>query len=152
LFRIDVGSEMYGLNTTCYIRIPFNIPAGELGDSSRLVLKVRYDDGFIAYLNGTEVARKNFAGQPAWNSAADAQNSDSAAVSFEEFDITAHLGRLRQGPNLLAVQALNTGTGSTIFSWASIASSDRPPAASPAACHDSRTVLPADCLIARALA
>ena len=30
--------------------------------------QMQYDDGFIAYLNGTEVARRNFVGDPAWNS------------------------------------------------------------------------------------
>lgn len=112
-FQIDVQSQMYSRNATCYIRIPFNISAKDLGGLSSLVLNVRYDDGFVAYLNGTEVTRKNFTGDPKWNSAAGTQNPDTAAVNFEEFDITAQIGKLRQGGNILAIQAMNNTTTSS---------------------------------------
>jgi hypothetical protein len=112
-FKIDVGSQMYNKNATCYIRIPFNISAADLAGLSNLALKVRCDDGFVAYLNGTEVTRKNFTGQPMWNSAATAQNSDSDAVNFEEFNITAQLTALREGGNILAIQAMNNTTTSS---------------------------------------
>ncbi|MBN2132607.1 MAG: lamin tail domain-containing protein [Sedimentisphaerales bacterium] len=114
-FDIDVESRMYGTNTTCYIRTPFNLLAEEVDDVSRLALRIRYDDGFVAYLNGTEVARKNFVGAPAWDSPAAAQNSDAAAVSFEELNITAHAGRLQRGRNILAIQGLNLSTSSSDF-------------------------------------
>lgn len=114
-FDIDVENHMYGQTTTCYIRIPFNLSAEELDGASRLALKIRYDDGFVAYLNGTEVARKNFVGAPAWNSAAAAQNSDAAAVSFEEVNITPHVGRLQRGRNILAIHGLNISTSSSDF-------------------------------------
>jgi hypothetical protein len=114
-FHIDVQSQMYGRNATCYIRIPFQVSAGDLADLARLVLKVRYDDGFVAWLNGTEVTRKNFSGTPTWNSAASALNDDSAAVNFEEFDITAQAGNLRAGANILAIQAMNNSTTSSDF-------------------------------------
>jgi hypothetical protein len=114
-FNIDVQNQMYGRNTTCYIRIPFNVPAETIGGLSSLVLKVRYDDGFVAYLNGTEVARKNFAGEPTWNSPANTTNSDTDAINFEEFDITAQIGTLRQDGNVLAIQAMNNTTTSSDF-------------------------------------
>jgi len=114
-FDIDVENHMYVGNTTCYIRIPFNLSAEELDETSRLALKIRYDDGFVAYLNGTEVARKNFVGQPAWDSAAAAQNSDGAAVSFEELNLTGHVGRLRRGRNILAIHGMNISTSSSDF-------------------------------------
>ena len=38
---------------------------------SGLTLKVRYDDGFVAYLNGAEIASEELSvGEPAWNSVA----------------------------------------------------------------------------------
>ncbi|MDI6451203.1 lamin tail domain-containing protein [Anaerobaca lacustris] len=106
-FDIDVGQQMYGRTTTCYIRIPFDVSQETLANLSNLALRVRYDDGFIAYLNGVEIARRNFEGNPIWTSAANAQNSDLNAVEFEPIDVSAHLSALRVGPNLLAVQAMN---------------------------------------------
>jgi hypothetical protein len=126
-FKIDVQSQMYGKTTTCYIRIPFNVSATDFADLFNLVLKVRCDDGFVAYLNGTEVARKNFTGEPAWNSAASALNSDTDAVNFESFDITTFLGTLQQDGNILAVQAMNnTTTSSDLLLAVELASSKAP--------------------------
>jgi hypothetical protein len=102
----DVQAKMYGTTKrdTCYIRIPFTTNNTEF---TRMTLKVRYDDGFIAYLNGTEVARRNFSGTPAWNSSATGANPDSAAVIFEDIDISSYRKALRQGNNILAIHGLN---------------------------------------------
>ncbi|UCG46302.1 MAG: lamin tail domain-containing protein [Phycisphaerales bacterium] len=111
-FNIDVQSEMHNINTTCYIRIPFMLDGGEFNN---MILKVRYDDGFIAYLNGARVASRNFSGEPEWNSTASAGHSDSAAVNFETIDISDYTGALWEGQNLLAIHGLNISTGSTDF-------------------------------------
>jgi hypothetical protein len=111
---LDVETQMYNRNAGCYIRIPFVVDS-EPGRFSRLVLSVRYDDGFIAYLNGAEVARRNFTGTPRWNSAAGQTHDDSAAVVFEDVDISEHIGDLRQGANILAIHGLNTPVGSSDF-------------------------------------
>jgi len=115
LFKIDVRSRMDGKNTTCYIRIPFNVTAETLAGLTSLTLKVRYDDGFIAYLNGAEIQRALFTGTPAWNSAASADHPDAQAVNWETFDVSARLGSLRAGANLLAIQALNGDAPSSDF-------------------------------------
>jgi len=109
-FNIDVGQEMYNINGGCYIRIPFTVSEAEY---SNLMLKVRYDDGFVAYLNGAEVARRNFTGEPQWNSVASTQNDDQAAVVQATIDISEYAGLLGQGGNLLAIHALNNPTGSS---------------------------------------
>jgi hypothetical protein len=103
---------MYGTNTTCYIRIPFAFNSN-LSNFDFMTLKMRYDDGFVAYLNGTEVARRGFAGESAWNSYADTGRSDSEAVNFEYIDISLFLSTLRLGNNILAIQGLNTSTTSS---------------------------------------
>jgi hypothetical protein len=54
LFTIDVQSQMYG-KVSSHIRSLLS--ALGLQGLTSLVLKVRYDDGFVAYLNGTEVQR-----------------------------------------------------------------------------------------------
>ncbi len=111
-FDIDVQSEMSGQNTSCFIRIPFTAEAAVF---SNMMLRIRYDDGFIAYLNGTEVARRNFTGQPAWNSTASASNGDDAAIALQSIDVSQYAHLLRQGSNLLAIHGLNVSTDSSDF-------------------------------------
>jgi hypothetical protein len=76
-------------------------------------LKVRYDDGFVAFLNGIEVTRRNFDETPAWDSHASASHPDSLAVDFEEVDISEYIGDLVLGDNLLAIHGLNTSRTSS---------------------------------------
>jgi hypothetical protein len=112
LITLDLEEQMYAKNATCYIRIPFTFN-GSPDDLASMTLKVRYDDAFIAYLNGAEVARRNFTGTPAWNSRASVSHSDPAAAQFEDIDISTFLGTLQQGSNLLAIHGLNTSTTGT---------------------------------------
>ena len=111
---LDLNELMYGLNGSCYIRIPFQF-AGDRDALEIMTLRMQYDDGFVAYLNGTEVARRNVAGDPAWNSVASAGHDDAASVLFETIDLSEHISRLRIGSNLLAIQGLNSGTTSSDF-------------------------------------
>jgi hypothetical protein len=106
---------MYLKNATCYIRIPFILSADIVDSLGSCTLRIRYDDGFIAYLNGSEVTRKNFTGSPLWNSGATSQNTDAAAVNFEDFDISQYISQLREGENILAIQGLNYTTTSPDF-------------------------------------
>ena len=107
LISLDVGGRMARKNATCYIRIPFTFD-GSPGNFDFMTLKVRYDDGFIAYINGVEVARRNFTGTPEWNSSADGSHSDSDAVNFESINISAYLDALGPDNNILAIQGLNS--------------------------------------------
>jgi len=112
LIATDVQTDMYNKNRTCYIRIPFTV--GTL-DLLTLRLKVRYDDGFVAYINGSKVASGNFTGTPQWDSGADSDRADSAAREFVSIDISEHIDKLRAGNNILAVQGLNYTKGSSDF-------------------------------------
>ncbi len=111
-FTFDVANEMYGGQNSCYVRIPFTVEPSEL---TTLILAVRYDDAFVAYLNGQEIARANVNGDVQWNSQADTQHSDSEAVQWQEFDVSDFLGKLSEGQNLLALQGLNLNSGSSDF-------------------------------------
>jgi hypothetical protein len=111
---LDLEGRMYGTNTTCYVRIHFAFD-NELDNIDSMILRARYDDGFIAYLNGTEVARENFIGTPAWNSSAISNHSDSEAVNFERVDISAFINNLQQGNNILAIHAMNSSVTSSDF-------------------------------------
>jgi len=109
---IDVESEMSEGYTGCYIRIPFTIDSGDLDELASLTLKVMYDDGFVAYINGTEVKRDNFTGTPQWNSAADNYLETS---SFTSYDISSYISELDAGDNILAIHGMNNSTTSSDF-------------------------------------
>ncbi|MBN2137778.1 MAG: lamin tail domain-containing protein, partial [Sedimentisphaerales bacterium] len=117
LITLDVEAQMDGVNETCYIRIPFTVDGEDLAEFTDLTLKIRYDDGFVAYINGTllETATRNFSGTPAWDSGADDSHDDPEAVNFEVIDISEYLGALRAGENVLAIQGLNYGLTSSDF-------------------------------------
>jgi len=102
----DIDSQMYGRNASCFIRIPFSL-SNSLDEFDILTLKIRYDDGFAAYLNGTEIARRNVGSTLTWSSAANAEHPDFEAVQFESIDISASLNLLKAGSNMLAIQGLN---------------------------------------------
>ncbi|MFH1717995.1 MAG: lamin tail domain-containing protein, partial [Planctomycetota bacterium] len=114
LISLNVELQMYTNNVTCYIRIPF-VPNISPGDLDFMTLKIRYDDGFIAYLNGAEIARRNFSGTPAWNSNADSSRPDSEAAQLEIIDVTAALSALQRGGNVLAIQGMNSSAADPDF-------------------------------------
>jgi hypothetical protein len=117
LITLDTEAQMYGSgkNNSCYVRIPFTVSADTLADISVLVLEARYDDGFVAYLNGEEVARANFTGTPLWNSHADSAG-EAAGDDFDAYiDISQYKADLKAGANILAVHAMNSGTSSSDF-------------------------------------
>ncbi len=99
---------------TCYVRVPFPF-SGDPGDVDALTLSVQYDDGFLAYLNGTLIASDNAPASPAWDSTAASDHSDSEAVTFVPFDVTAYADLLVTGENLLAVHAMDGPDTSSDF-------------------------------------
>ena len=101
----DVSALMNG-GTTIYSRKEFTVEPGV--DYDALTLRTQYDDGFVAYLNGTEVARANAPDPVQWDSAAVTDRDDSLSRQFEAFDLSAHIGLLVDGTNVLAVHALES--------------------------------------------
>jgi hypothetical protein len=113
-FTVDLFDRMFFMNASCLIRIPFELTQNA-AHWAALTLRVRFDDGFVAYLNGREVARAQAPDQLQWNSGATGPHHDSEAVEFTDFNISAHINVLRTGQNILAVQALNNQDSSTDF-------------------------------------
>ena len=113
LINTDILELAHQINPTCYLRIEFDVenPQG----LAFLTLRMKYDDGFIAYLNGERVAASNDRPDPQWNSRSLGTNSDSRAVVFENFDISESTDLLRVGRNVLAIHGLNTSDGSSDF-------------------------------------
>jgi hypothetical protein len=107
----DLLGLMWGMNAGCLIRIPFEV---ERPDAlAQLDLYMRYDDGFVAYLNGVEVASIGAPDPMYWNSPA--VYAHEALEQPESFNISAHLDLLRSGANVLAVHGLNSSATSTDF-------------------------------------
>lgn len=129
--NIDVEDLMYGGNTSCLIRIPFELSTDNLSQITSLILKLRYEDGFVAWLNGIEVARGNIDGEPLWNSASDYQRNDNDAVYLEPFDISEYIDLLDTGQNILAIHGLNLSTGSSDFLISAMLTADDNAAGNP---------------------
>jgi hypothetical protein len=113
LIASDLEAEMFGVRASAYVRASFAL--AEVPALSVFKLRVLYDAGFVAYLNGAEIARRNAPLAPAWNSAATTERRDEDAVAFEEIPITQHLGALRAGANVLAVHGLNSSASDPDF-------------------------------------
>jgi hypothetical protein len=109
----DVQTSMTNQNATAYLRLPFVVT--NTATFHTLTLLMKYDDGFVAYLNGTEVARRNAPAAPAWNSAATASRPNNLAVLNESIDLTPWLGQLVTGTNVLAIQGLNDSAAGDDF-------------------------------------
>jgi len=109
----DLRSIMYGINSSLYLRIPFVV--ADPASIYQLTLRMKYDDGFVAYLNGQEVARKNALDSPSWNSSATGRHLDSQALQFEDIDVTASRFLLAAGSNVLAIHGLNISATNTDF-------------------------------------
>jgi predicted outer membrane repeat protein len=102
-----------------YARRLFYLPQPAIVTS--LVLTMDYDDAFVAYLNGVEVARNNIAGSPpAHNTLAESQHEASGGNINpnppEKYDISAVINHLAAGMNVLAVQGHNVSLTSSDFS------------------------------------
>jgi hypothetical protein len=104
-----VLNDMENGYLTVFMRRTFTV--ADLSSLNDLVIDVTYDDGFTAFLNGTQVAARNVGGT-AFNVAAD----DAIEPTRESIDISAFKDRLVQGTNVLAVQVHNSGLGSSDLS------------------------------------
>ncbi len=104
---LDLLDEMSDINGSFYARIQFVLD-DDYAPFDFVQLNMRYDDGFIAYLNGTEVARANAPANVTWDATAAVSHRDSDAVEFEVFDVTTvAASRLKPGTNVLAIHGLN---------------------------------------------
>jgi hypothetical protein len=97
--------------TGVYVRYEFDLTS--LANISSLELGVRYDDGFVAYLNGNVIAEVNVPDTVFWNSFAAGNHPDEDAVNFETFDVSTGANNLQLGPNVLAIHGLNVSDTSS---------------------------------------
>ncbi|MBN2594355.1 MAG: chitobiase/beta-hexosaminidase C-terminal domain-containing protein, partial [Sedimentisphaerales bacterium] len=101
----NVEQQMKNVNASLWTRIEFE--GDQTAFFNSLALRMKYEDAFVAYLNGIEIARGNFTGTPAWNSAADGDRPNELSSEFEQIDISNMTGDLRDGKNVLAIHGMN---------------------------------------------
>ncbi len=113
LIETDVQALMWNQLTSIYIRIPFTVT--DPSTISGLNLKMKWDDGFVVYLNGDPlpVAEENAPSpdQLGYQSNATASHSDSQALVYDDYALSTSL--LTVGPNVLCIHGLNASTGSS---------------------------------------
>ena len=111
----NIASTMQNLHSSCYVRLPFTATGPSTFTS--LSLKMRYNDGYIAYLNTATnvIARRNAPASPVFNSAATGVRSSSDSLVAEPVNVTAFLPQILNGSNVLAIQGLNTTAADSSF-------------------------------------
>jgi CotH kinase protein/Lamin Tail Domain/Chitobiase/beta-hexosaminidase C-terminal domain/PA14 domain len=112
LVGTDLTTAMTG-SADAFIRIPFSSP--NLSTATTASLVMRYNDGFVAWLNGNSVAAANAPAGVAWDSLATAVQTNEQTLSRRGFNITSGLPFLTTDPNLLAIQGLNSSTTDPSF-------------------------------------
>ena len=108
-------TDMQNGYSSLFFRTKFTVvnPA----DIEQLVLHAQCDDGFIAWINGHEVARYNVAeGEQPYNALASAGASPDPAV-FNDYLLANPKTAVSAGENVLAVQVFNIALTSSDIVW-----------------------------------
>ena len=116
----DDATEIARPVISVFVRFTFSVD--QAADVLRALLHVDYDDAFVAYLNGVEVARSPGFGTPGVRPAFDfSPPTDHEAVLYEgqppeAFEVEDAAALLVDGENVLAVEVHNISTGSSDLS------------------------------------
>ena len=116
----DDGTVIPNGSVSVYMRKSFNIT--DINALSKIIFHMDYDDGFIAYLNGFEIARNNLGtiGQPAAfnlfaSASHEAQLYQNGLPDEFIFNPAQFVSFLVQGANVLSVEVHNqTANGSDL--------------------------------------
>ena len=105
-FETELPEGTHGV----YARTEFHLNRADA--VSELQLRLKYDNGFVAYLNGVKVAEENAPENAGWFSTAlTTERRDSDSLEVVEFDLTDHRSALVDGMNVLALHGLNHASG-----------------------------------------
>ncbi len=101
---LDV-STMRNSTESVYIRVPFNV--SNISEFEEVILRLKYEDGFTAFINGKKISSDNAPRTLNWKSGAPQNRPDSIATTPVEFNISGFSNLLLEGKNILAIQGLN---------------------------------------------
>ncbi len=113
LLTSNVETAMFGRHSSVFLRFPFT-RASPL-PVERPALRIRFEDGFAAFLNGVKVASSNAPNPLAFNSTASTNRPRSQAEQEQRVDLRPFANLIRPGTNVLAVQGLNDRPDSADF-------------------------------------
>ena len=116
---VITSASMQNKLPALYVRKAFPVTAGQASSTNALQLVTRFNDGFIAFLNGVEVARRNM-GNPGMFAYRDqtAFNTNVPSAAAETIALGIASNRLFTGTNFLCIQTHNkvlTGTDGANF-------------------------------------
>jgi hypothetical protein len=111
--QTSVESAFYNKATSALVRAPFPLPSGQTLENP--TLRLRYDDGFAAWLNGTLVASANTPANFAFNGVAPTNRYRRDAVREVRINLGAFGNLLHAGENVLAIQGWNDRSASADF-------------------------------------
>ncbi len=107
---VDIVADFTAHPTSVYTRYDFELPdLFNASDLERLNMEIKIDDGFVAYLNGTEVARADVPEDVQFDSRATTNGSNfihKLVDRYIDVDLSNHTDALRPGGNVLAIHAL----------------------------------------------
>jgi hypothetical protein len=113
----DDQSTVASNSASVYLRQYFSI--SDVTNVDELFLDIDYDDAFVAYINGVEVARANIGGSPPAFDSFAFDNREARMYSGgepERFDVTRFTDLLQAGENVLAIQVHNATSSSSDLS------------------------------------
>ncbi|MDF7823479.1 lamin tail domain-containing protein [Pontiellaceae bacterium B12227] len=102
----DLTEEMEN-TPSLYLRQIFPVSAGNAASSQNVLLDIGYNDGFVAYLNGVEILRKNTGGTGAFVYHDQIAFNSHSSSAIETYTVGVASALLQIGDNILAVQAHN---------------------------------------------
>jgi hypothetical protein len=111
LFQTDLYDEMRNKQGSAFVRYAFVLNGS--ADITQVLLRLKFEDGVVAWLNGVKVVSVSAPATPLWNSLASSNRDEALAVTFTEYDLASFAHLLADGTNVLAFQALNTATDSS---------------------------------------
>ncbi len=105
----NLKTTLEGNTASLYVRKVFTVSAGNAASTENLRLNVNYNDGFVAFLNGKEIARARlgaarmfvYADQPAFST------RPATPAGAQVFNLGAASSLLVAGTNVLAIQVAN---------------------------------------------
>lgn len=104
----NLGTQLRDISPSFYVRKNFNASAASAGSSQQLQLEIEYNDGFIAWLNGVEVARENMGATKAHiyhDQLSYRASTQSTTTRTIDLGVSSNL--LQDGENTLAIQINN---------------------------------------------
>lgn len=116
-FATSTQTAMQNVNATVLTRTAFTLAAGQVPQCP--TLSVSYNDGFVAWLNGVEIARRNAPASVGFNSAATGPSYATVSIPLNAFT-----GAFQTGTNILAIQGLNEAAADADFRLAASLSAE----------------------------